>query len=247
MNFDDLQRRPLRPSCPRQSGRSRCAIHASSENGEVLRPLAQGDRPEQPAAGEDEFQPHEPCHGSRRLVLLPQLGHATDECEDGSRTTDTTAAYSGSSLDTVKGRRRSMAAANAPTPARNSTRSKRPTAGATPRIARTQHLLLHGHLAKAEPKTLRYRLLHVTARLTCGQRRLWLRIQRSWPWLRTWRPRSPGSPRCPSRRLIVHLDTTSGGSYRQNGTPVASPRPSPTTTEQRSTHPVARSAHWPHE
>ena len=49
-------------------------------------------------------------------------------------------------------------------------------------LAWTQHLLLHGHLAKAEPKTLRYRLLHVAARLTRGQRRLWLRIQRSWPW-----------------------------------------------------------------
>jgi hypothetical protein len=46
----------------------------------------------------------------------------------------------------------------------------------------TQHLLLQGDLAKAEPKTLRYRLLHVAARLTRGQRRLWLRIQRSWPW-----------------------------------------------------------------
>ena len=51
-------------------------------------------------------------------------------------------------------------------------------------IAWTQHLLLHGELAKAEPKTLRYRLLHVAARLTRGQRRLWLRIQRSWPWAR---------------------------------------------------------------
>jgi hypothetical protein len=49
-------------------------------------------------------------------------------------------------------------------------------------IAWTQQLLLRGHLAKAEPKTLRYRLLHVAARLTRGQRRLWLRIQRSWPW-----------------------------------------------------------------
>src|SRR5215218_699473 len=50
-------------------------------------------------------------------------------------------------------------------------------------IAWTQHLLLHGHLARAEPKTLRYRLLHVAARLTRGQRRCWrLRIQRTWPW-----------------------------------------------------------------
>jgi hypothetical protein len=49
-------------------------------------------------------------------------------------------------------------------------------------IAWTQHLLLDGALAAAEPKTLRYRLLHVAARLTRGQRRLWLRIQQSWPW-----------------------------------------------------------------
>jgi hypothetical protein len=51
-------------------------------------------------------------------------------------------------------------------------------------IAWPQHLLLHGDLAKAEPKTLRYRLLHVAARLTRGQRRTWLRVQRSWPWAR---------------------------------------------------------------
>jgi hypothetical protein len=49
-------------------------------------------------------------------------------------------------------------------------------------LAWTQHLLLHGELAKAEPKTLRYRLLHVAARITRGQRRTWLRIQQSWPW-----------------------------------------------------------------
>jgi Transposase DDE domain group 1 len=49
-------------------------------------------------------------------------------------------------------------------------------------IAWTQHLLLHGHLAKAEPKMLRYRLLHAAARLTRGQRRCWLRIQHTWPW-----------------------------------------------------------------
>lgn len=51
-------------------------------------------------------------------------------------------------------------------------------------IAWPQLLVLRGHLAKAEPKTLRYRLLHVAARLTRGQRRLRLPIQRSWPWAR---------------------------------------------------------------
>ena len=35
-------------------------------------------------------------------------------------------------------------------------------------IAWTQTTLLDGDLAKAEPKTLRYRLRHVAARLTCG-------------------------------------------------------------------------------
>lgn len=48
-------------------------------------------------------------------------------------------------------------------------------------FAWTQRLLLHGDHAKAESKTLRYRLLPVAARLTREQRRLWLHIQRSWP------------------------------------------------------------------
>jgi hypothetical protein len=55
---------------------------------------------------------------------------------------------------------------------------------ATDLTAWTQHLLLDGELAKAEPKALRCRLLHVAARLTRGQRRLWVRIQQSWPWAR---------------------------------------------------------------
>lgn len=49
-------------------------------------------------------------------------------------------------------------------------------------ITWTQRLLLDNDLARAEPKTLRYRLLHVAARLTHGQRRLRLRIQHTWPW-----------------------------------------------------------------
>lgn len=43
-------------------------------------------------------------------------------------------------------------------------------------------LLLDGELAAAEPKKLRYRLLHVAARLTRGGRRLPLRISQTWPW-----------------------------------------------------------------
>ncbi|MFF1838862.1 IS1380 family transposase [Streptomyces sp. NPDC058231] len=43
-------------------------------------------------------------------------------------------------------------------------------------------LLLDAELVAAEPKKLRYRLLHVAARLTRGGRRLRLRISATWPW-----------------------------------------------------------------
>src|SRR6478609_3675956 len=51
-------------------------------------------------------------------------------------------------------------------------------------ITFAQSIVLHDQpdLAKAEPKTLRYRLLHVAARRTRGQRRLRLRIDRTWRW-----------------------------------------------------------------
>ena len=46
----------------------------------------------------------------------------------------------------------------------------------------TQVLLLDGELAVAEPKTLRYRLLHVAARIVRHARRTIMRLQASWPW-----------------------------------------------------------------
>jgi len=49
-------------------------------------------------------------------------------------------------------------------------------------LAWTQTLLLDGDLAKAEPKKLRYRLLHVPARIARTARRTWLRIADGWPW-----------------------------------------------------------------
>jgi Transposase DDE domain group 1 len=53
-------------------------------------------------------------------------------------------------------------------------------------IAWTQTILLHDQpaLAKAEPKTLRYRLLHVAARLVRGGRKLRIKIARNWRWAR---------------------------------------------------------------
>jgi hypothetical protein len=49
-------------------------------------------------------------------------------------------------------------------------------------LAWTQTLLLDGELATAEPKKLRYRLLHVAARLTRSARQTRLRIAETWPW-----------------------------------------------------------------
>lgn len=52
-------------------------------------------------------------------------------------------------------------------------------------LAWTQMLLLDSDLATAEPKKLRYRLLHVAARITRSSRRIRLRIAETWPWATT--------------------------------------------------------------
>jgi len=46
----------------------------------------------------------------------------------------------------------------------------------------TQHLLLDGAMAVAEPKKLRYRLLHVAGKLSRTARTTTLRIAADWPW-----------------------------------------------------------------
>ena len=43
-------------------------------------------------------------------------------------------------------------------------------------------LALDGDLAKAEPKTLRYRVLHAAGRLVRGGRKRHLKIPATWPW-----------------------------------------------------------------
>lgn len=49
-------------------------------------------------------------------------------------------------------------------------------------LAQTMLLAAEPDLAKAEPKTLRYRLLHTAARITRGQRKVFLRLAEHWPW-----------------------------------------------------------------
>jgi len=50
-------------------------------------------------------------------------------------------------------------------------------------IVWAQALLLDGELAKAEPKRLRYRLLHVAGRLAFSGRRAKLHLDHEWPWV----------------------------------------------------------------
>lgn len=50
-------------------------------------------------------------------------------------------------------------------------------------VAWTQALCLDGELATAEPKRLRYALLHCAGRLARSGRRLWLHLQKNWPWV----------------------------------------------------------------
>ena len=51
-------------------------------------------------------------------------------------------------------------------------------------LAFAQSMLLTDEpgLHRAEPKTLRYRLLHTAARITRGQRKVFLRLAEQWPW-----------------------------------------------------------------
>ncbi|MEU7816703.1 IS1380 family transposase [Pseudonocardia sp. NPDC049154] len=91
----------------------------------------------------------------------------------------------------------------------------------------TQHLLLDGHLANAEPKTLRYRLLHVAGRITRGQRRTFARIQQPWPWARQLAAafaqlRALGH-NCPAARPL-RLNQPHGR-HERHGTPDGNGRP----------------------
>ena len=51
-------------------------------------------------------------------------------------------------------------------------------------LAPSQTMLLttEPNLHRAEPKSLRYRLLHTAARITRGQRKVFLRLAEHWPW-----------------------------------------------------------------
>ncbi len=49
-------------------------------------------------------------------------------------------------------------------------------------LTRCQRICLDGDLARAEPRTLRYRLLHTAGRLVHRSRQVVLRLSEHWPW-----------------------------------------------------------------
>ena len=77
-------------------------------------------------------------------------------------------------------------------------------------LAWLRHLALDGDLARAEPKTLRYRILHAAARLARGGRRRRLRIAKTWPWAdaaaAAWAAIS-ALPRAPDQQQAVPATT----------------------------------------
>ncbi len=68
-------------------------------------------------------------------------------------------------------------------------------------LAWTKLICLEGELAKAEPKRLRHRLLHVAARIVRSGRRARLRLQADWPWAETLAAAFGDCARCPRHRL----------------------------------------------
>ena len=70
-------------------------------------------------------------------------------------------------------------------------------------IVRTQALLLEGELAKAEPKRLRYWLLHIAGRRAFSARRAKLHLQDTWPWATELDRRLPQAQSAPSRNRLT--------------------------------------------
>ena len=86
-------------------------------------------------------------------------------------------------------------------------------------IVWTQRLLLSGELAKAEPKRLRYRLLHIAARLAFHARSARLRLPASWPWAADLAAAFAASKRCPTGLTRTRPATTTKHHRRATGAP----------------------------
>ncbi len=95
--------------------------------------------------------------------------------------------------------------------------------------------LPEGELRDAAPKLLRYRLLHLPARMTRGQRKRWLHLRADWPWtedvINTWRAvRALATPTCPPPEAPTIMEGPTARSVEPGVTDATvGPRPHPRT------------------
>jgi len=87
-------------------------------------------------------------------------------------------------------------------------------------LALSQSMLLtcEPELHRAEPKTLRDRLLHTAARITRGQRKVFLRLAEHWPWALA-RPGLPAPAADPAPGLTASTTATPQHPTKQTETP----------------------------
>lgn len=105
-------------------------------------------------------------------------------------------------------------------------------------LAWTKTLLLHHELATAEPKKLRYRLLHVAARVTRSGRRTRLHIAENWPWatdlVNAFTRLAAPHDRSPKPRTQSHQPESHGGTQSQHRilTPAQAANPTHTSSAE---------------
>ena len=112
-------------------------------------------------------------------------------------------------------------------------------------IVWTQALCLDGELAKAEPKRLRYRLLHVAARLAFSGRLGKLHLQHTWPWADELLSRVPEARHDPSRDGLrtpaaPHGRSADHPGHRPRSPPPQTPPNHPAVSPETPTGPVPR-------
>ena len=114
-------------------------------------------------------------------------------------------------------------------------------------------IALDGDLARAEPKTLRYRVLHAAGKLVRGGRRRRLKIPATWPWaqaIATAWARITALPHAP-RPAQSHPFDTEGATPGARGTPGHRPTsratviPSRKITNCSAAQPPTRASHPP--
>ena len=111
-------------------------------------------------------------------------------------------------------------------------------------LAWTKLICLDGELAKAEPKRLRQRLLHVAGKLVRHGRRTQLKLDRDWPWSRRSPPRSRACARSP--RSAEHRPRPRPPPHDHTAAPTSSACPKTSARRQHNTDPGPQAASRDH-